>query len=491
MWTQKDLEEFVRKQFVDTKLIVVSNREPFQHNSREGKVECIKPAGGVVTALDPIMRVCGGTWVAFGSGNADHKAADKKGRLQVPPEDPKYTLRRVWLTKEEEEGYYYGFSNEALWPLSHMVYRRPVFHKENWESYKAVNQKFAEAVIEEIGEEKSIIFIQDYHLALLPKFIKEKRPDIPLIHFWHIPWPNPETFRVCPYAEELLQGLMANDILGFHIRYHCNNFLETVDRTFEARVDRERTSVHFGGHETLVRSFAISVDFEAISSLAQSNEVEQKMMRLTEEYSLQGKKVLSGLDRIDYTKGIPERMMAFDRFLEKYPQYKEKVVFLQIGVLSRVHLQPYKDLNDEINALAERINWKHGSHSCQPIILARRHLNYPEIIALFRLSQATLVTSLHDGMNLVAKEFVASRFDEQGSLILSQFTGAARELDTALLVNPYDREEVAEAIRQAIEMTPEEQKRRMDRLRALIKENNIYNWAGKILGELPRITVTV
>lgn len=491
MWTKKDLEDFVKNRFVDTKLIVVSNREPFQHNFREGKIECIKPAGGVVTALDPIMRACGGTWVAFGSGNADRQAADKQGRLKVPPENPQYTLRRVWLTREEEEKYYYGFSNEALWPLCHVVYHRPVFRADDWEIYRRVNQKFAEAVLEEIKEDKAIVFIQDYHLTLLPKFLKERRPDIPIIQFWHIPWPNSEMFRVCPYGEELLKGLLANDILGFHIRYHCNNFLDTVDRAFEARVDRERTSVHFGGHETLVRSFGISVDFETLSALAQSSSVEQKIKELQEEYALYGKKVLTGLDRLDYTKGIPERLLAYGRLLEKYPEYREKVVFLQIGALSRVHLQVYKDLNDEVNAIVEQINWKYATDSWQPVILARRQLAYPEILALFRLSEATLVTSLHDGMNLVAKEFVASRFDELGSLILSRFTGASRELDTALLVNPFDREQTAEAMHQALQMPAEEQKKRMNRLRAVVQENNIYNWAWKILNELPRIAVTV
>lgn len=491
MWTKKDLEDFVKNCFVDTKLIVISNREPFQHNFREGKIECIKPAGGVVTALDPIMRACGGTWVAFGSGNADRQAADTQGRLKVPPENPQYTLRRVWLTREEEEKYYYGFSNEALWPLCHVVYHRPVFRADDWEIYRRVNQKFAEAVLEEIKEDKAIVFIQDYHLTLLPKFLKERRPDIPVIQFWHIPWPNSEMFRVCPYGEELLKGLLANDILGFHIRYHCNNFLDTVDRAFEARVDRERTSVHFGGHETLVRSFGISVDFEALSALSQSSEVEQKIKELQDEYALHGKKVLTGLDRLDYTKGIPERLLAYGRLLEKYPEYREKVVFLQIGALSRVHLQVYKDLNDEVNVIVEQINWKYATDSWQPVILARRQIAYPEILALFRLSEAALVTSLHDGMNLVAKEFVASRFDELGSLILSRFTGASRELDTALLVNPFDREQTAEAMHQALQMPAEDQKKRMNRLRAVVQENNIYNWAWKILNELPRIAVTV
>lgn len=491
MWTKKDLEDFVKNRFVDTKLIVVSNREPFQHNFKEGKIECIKPAGGVVTALDPIMRACGGTWVAFGSGNADRQAADKQGRLNVPPENPQYTLRRVWLTREEEEKYYYGFSNEALWPLCHVVYHRPVFRADDWEIYRRVNQKFAEAALEEIKDDKAIVFIQDYHLTLLPKFLKERRPDIPVIQFWHIPWPNSEMFRVCPYGEELLKGLLANDILGFHIRYHCNNFLDTVDRAFEARVDRERTSVHFGGHETLVRSFGISVDFDALSTLAQSSNVEQKIKELQDEYALHGKKVLTGLDRLDYTKGIPERLLSYGRLLEKYPEYREKVVFLQVGALSRVHLQVYKDLNDEVNAIVEQINWKYSTDSWQPVILARRQLAYPEILALFRLSDATLVTSLHDGMNLVAKEFVASRFDELGSLILSRFAGASRELDTALLVNPFDREQTAEAMRQALQMPAEEQKKRMNRLRAVVQENNIYNWAWKILNELPRIAMTV
>lgn len=491
MWTKTDLENFVRERFHNSKLVIVSNREPYQHDFREGRIECVKPAGGVVTALDPILKACGGTWVAFGSGNADAKTTDRKSCLQVPPDEPKYTLRRVWLTKEETAGYYYGFSNEALWPLCHVAYRRPTFRREDWEIYTAVNRKFAEAVLEEIAGEEAIVFIQDYHLALLPTFLKAARPDLPLIQFWHIPWPNPEVFRICPYGPELLKGLLANDIMGFHILYHCNNFLDTVDRTFEARVDRERTSVHFGGHETLVRAFAISVDFEGISELSGSRAVGEQIERLKEEYNLNTEFVISGLDRIDYTKGMPERILAFDRFLESYPEYRTRVTLFQVGQLSRVHLQAYKDLNDEINALVEQVNWKHSTGSWQPIVLSRRHLSYTEILALFRLSHALMVTPLHDGMNLVVKEFVASRNDEKGIAILSRFAGASRELDTALLVNPYDRQETAEAVRQALEMAEEEQRRRMARLRSVVQENNIYYWAGKILSELPRIAVAV
>ncbi len=487
MWTEKDLEDFAKKHLSKSKLVIVSNREPFQHDFKEGKIQCVKPAGGLVTALDPIMRACGGTWVAFASGNADLRTADKNGRLRVPPENPKYNLRRVWLTKEEVEGYYYGFSNEVLWPLCHVVYRRPVVREEDWATYTAVNHKFAQVVLEEIGSEDAIVFIQDYHLALLPRFLREKRSDLPLIQFWHIPWPNPEVFRTCPQAKEILEGLLANDILGFHIRYYCNNFLNTVNQTFEARVDRERTSAHLGGHETLVRSFAISVDFERISRLSSSSMVEEKMKQLRAEYNLDTEFVLGGLDRIDYTKGIPERILAFDRFLETYPQYRTRVTLFQVGELSRLHIQAYKDLNDEINALIERVNWKHSTDTWQPVVLIRRHLSYEEMLALFRLSHALLVTSLHDGMNLVVKEFVASRSDGKGVAILSRFTGASRELDTALLVNPYGREETAEAIHQALEMTDEEQRRRMSRMRSLVRENNIYYWAGKILNELPRI----
>jgi len=492
MWTKESIERLVREKLGDYLLVVASNRQPYVHVLARGKVECRRGAGGVITALDPVMKACGGTWVAVGDGDADRRVTGPDGTLAVPPEEPRYTLRRVWLTKEEEDAYYYGYSNEALWPLCHMVFNRPEFRKEDWDYYKQVNRRFADAVMEEVGDRKAfVVWIQDYHLCLLPRYLKERAGSRLIVaHFWHIPWPAHETFRICPQRREIIEGLLANDLIGFHTRYHCNNFMEVLDREIECKLDRERQSVTRGGHETLIRPYPISVDFEGLGRLADSSDCAALRDSLREEFGLDGCAVIAGLDRIDYTKGIPERLLAVDRLLEKHPELKEKVVFLQMGHLSRIHIQRYKDLNDEINARIEEINWKHSTEGWSPIRLARRHLSLKEALALYRVADVCLVSSLHDGMNLVAKEFVSSRTDEQGVLVLSTFTGAARELVDAVLINPYDREQTSDALHEALTMPPAERQRRMARLRGTVQVNNIFRWAGKIISELLRFDFT-
>lgn len=483
----------IKEKLPDYLFVVVSNREPFIHVYREGKVVCLRPASGLVTALEPVMEATRGTWVAYGGGNADKKMVDDKNRLAVPPMpsgkkgEPlqnQYILKRVWLTKEEEAGYYYGFANEALWPLCHIVYTRPTFRQSDWNYYLKVNKLFAQAILEEIGENKAFVFIQDYHFAPLAKYLKGVRRNIISALFWHIPWPNPEAFRICPWKREILEGLLANDLLGFHLKYHCDNFIDTVDRELEARVNREKSSVIRGRHETFIRAFPISVDFSQISRNSTSPSVKRAMNRLKKTFSLDVDFVLVGLDRLDYTKGIPEKFHTFDRFLEKYPQYRERCVLFQKGTLSRTHLKQYKEINDEINALAEEINWKHSTNSWSPIILTRKDLTSEECAALFRLADVCIVSSLHDGMNLVAKEFISSRSDRDGVLVLSQFTGAARELGQAILINPYDREHFADSIKEAIGMPKRERKRRMEALRETVSESNIYKWASSIILEL-------
>jgi len=485
MWTKADLKALIEEKLKDHMLVVASNRQPYWFNFKKGKIVCQRGAGGVVTALDPIMKSCGGLWVAAGLGDADKKVADKEAKLKVPPEDPRYLLKLIWLTKEEEGNYYYGYANQAIWPLCHMVYVKPYFDNIQWEHYKQVNKKFAESILEEVGDKKAFVWIQDYHLALVGKYLKEKNPKIITSHFWHIPWPNPEVFRILPQRKEILEGLLANDLLGFHIRYHCDNFMACVDKELESRINREHFIVERSKHETRVKPFPISVDFEGTSEYAQSKEIEDKVEEIKEEFDLVGyEKILIGLDRIDYTKGIPEKLLAIDRFLEKYPEMKEKFVFLQMGGLSRIHIPTYKDLNDHINSLVEEINWKHSTDSWSPIRLVRRYLGYTELIALFRLGDICIVSSLHDGMNLVSKEYVSARGDLKGLLLLSQFTGAARELTEAVIINPYDLDEFADALKKAFEMPYDERKRRLSKSRHIIQTNNIYRWAGKMLSEL-------
>ncbi len=486
VWMKKDLEEQIKKQAKDWLLVIASNREPYIHVFKEGKIEVRRPTGGAVTALDPVMKACGGTWVAHGSGSADRKTVNGKSHIQVPPRDPAYTLRRVWLSKEEEEGYYYGYSNQALWPLCHIAYQRPVFDATHWRFYKKVNKIFADAILEEIGKQKAILWLQDYHLALVAKYIKEKRPDIICAQFWHIPWPNPEAFRICPQRKEILEGLLSNDLLGFHIRYHCDNFIETVERELETKIDKEKTSIISGGHETVIRAFPISVDFEAIDKKADAEEVKKSALRLKREIFPEKGLLFLGLDRIDYTKGIPERFLAIDRFLEKYPQYKEKFVLLQVGALSRIHISWYKNLNDRLNAMAEEINWKHSTGDWAPIILLREHISYDDILACYRRADVCIVSALHDGMNLVAKEYISAKTDNSGILLLSSFTGSARELTDAVFINPYDIEKFADAIKEALDMSTTEKKRCMKSLRRIVRENNIYKWAGRVFEEIEK-----
>jgi len=485
MWTKEALKKVIEKQLGDYLLIVVSNREPYIHMHKKGKTVWQRSAGGVVTAIDPVMKACSGLWIAHGSGDADKKTVDNNNRIQVPPDDPRYTLHRVWLTKEEEDGYYYGFANEALWPLSHISYARPNFEESDWRMYEKVNRKFADAVLYEIKDRKAFVWIQDYHMALLPRFLKEaKGNNIITAHFWHIPWPNPEVFRICPKRTEILEGLLANDLLGFHIRYHCENFISSVEKEIEARIDRERFSIIKGGHETLIRPFPIGVDYEYVEQLSESEEVRKYMQNLKEEFLLDYDFIMLGLDRIDYTKGILERLRALDRFMERYPEYKGRFVFIQMGRLSRLHIPAYKNLNDDINALVEEINWKHSQEGWHPVLFVRRHLSYPEVIAFYKLANICVVSPLHDGMNLVAKEYVSTRIDNSGVLVLSQFTGSSRELEDAILINPYDIEDFSEKLKDAVTMDTEEVKQRMVKMRKQVAFNNIYRWAGKLLSEL-------
>lgn len=486
MWTRESLDELVREKLSGYLFVVVSNREPYIHTSSGHRIVTEVPASGLTVALDPVMQACGGTWIAHGSGDADNEVVDKESKVSVPPDEPRYSLKRVWLSKEEENGYYYGFSNEALWPLCHIAYTRPDFVESDWMVYRKVNEMFVESVLEEVGERKAFVFIQDYHLALLSGLIKEKNPNIITAQFWHIPWPNREAFRICPWQQEILHGLLGNDLLGFHIRYHCNNFLDTVDRAIEAKVDWERYEVTCGGKRTAIRPFPISVDFQRISEEAQKDEVAKEVERLKNRLGIGDEMVGIGLDRIDYTKGIPDRFRAIARLLEKFPEYRSRVVFIQAGVTSRIQLGAYKKLNEEIDNLAEEINWKYGVRRWKPIIYLREHEPPLTLMALRRMANFCVVSSLHDGMNLVAKEFVASRFDGDGVLILSPFTGAARELTDALLVNPYATDHFADAIKSALEMPGTERQKRMQKMREVVRENNIYKWAADIISELVR-----
>ncbi len=485
MWTNKTLQETLKSKMADYQLIIASNRQPFHHLLKGGKLICQREPGGLVTAMDPVMQASGGTWVAAGGSQYDRQAVDSAGKVKLPPENPSYHLRRIFLTKEDRDAYYYGYSNEGLWPLCHLAYTRPVFLDADWQAYQRVNRMFADAILEEAGDQKVFVWVQDFHLALVAKYLKEaNRSNIITSIFWHIPWPNAEIFKICPQRKEILEGLLAYDMVGFQILHHVQNFLATVDLELESRIDKERNVVSYQGHETLVRNFPISVDFDDISRKALKPEIKNRQEKLKQDFPIENKKLIVGVDRIDYTKGLVDKLRAVDRFLEKYPEWKEKFVFFQIGQISRIHIEAYKALNDEINALVERINWKHSQGDWAPIILTRAYIPYDDILALLAMADVCAVSSLHDGMNLVAKEYVSCRPDFDGVLLLSSFTGAAREFTDAVLINPYDPEGFADAIAQALNMPKEEREKRMRKMRELTGQQNIYRWAGKVLSQL-------
>lgn len=482
-WTPERLKELVKERLQGKPLFVVSNREPYMHIRKGKDIECIVPASGLVTAIEPVLKACGGMWIAQGSGDADREMVDKDDKLKVPPEEPQYILKRIWVDKKLEEGFYSGFSNEGLWPLCHIAHTRPSFKEEDWEAYKTVNKKFATAVLKELEDiSEPNVLIQDYHFALIPEMIKTKRPDARVAIFWHIPWPNPESFSICPWQREILQGMLGADLIGFHTQFHCNNFIESVDRFLESRIDYEHFTVNREGHTAWIKPFPISIDFN--SSGNNTSEIKETKESLLKKHNLQAEYIGVGVDRLDYTKGIVERFRAVERFLEKNPKYIGKFTFVELGAPSRTMIPKYKEFIDEVVQLTEKINARFRTKNWQPILLLMKHHSHAEIQPFYKTADMCLVTSLHDGMNLVAKEFISARSDESGVLILSQFTGASRELNDALIVNPYDIGQTAQAIKFALEMPVVEQKERMQRMRQNLEKNNIYRWASALVREL-------
>lgn len=483
-WSAKTLREVLKKELAGEEILVVSNREPYIHIYNEGKIEVRSPASGLVTALEPIMRACSGTWIAQGSGDADRKVVDRKDRVAVPPNDPAYQLRRVWLSPEEEKGYYEGFSNEGIWPLCHIAHTRPIFRSEDWKTYLEVNQKFAEAVVQESKSVDPVILIQDYHFAILPQMLKKLLPQCTIITFWHIPWPNPEAFGICPWREEILAGLLGSDILGFHTRFHCNNFLDSVDRFLESRIERESSTVSYRGGETAVRNYPISIEWPPRGLKNQPSISACKKLVCEENNLPYDARIGIGVDRLDYIKGVLERFYAFERLLDVEHNLRGKLFFIQVGAPTRTSIPDYRNFEHHVREEAERINKKFGTKS---IILRLSHHEPDDVVRYFRAADFCCVTSLHDGMNLVAKEFVASRDDELGVLILSQFTGAAKELVESLIVNPYNVDECAAAMKVALEMNPREQAARMRNMRQYVQEYNVYRWAGRMLLDAARM----
>jgi trehalose 6-phosphate synthase len=482
-WTAERLAVHIRERFGSSRIFVLSNREPYMHVLQGRETVCMVPPSGLVTAIEPVLRACDGVWVAHGSGSEDALNVDEFDRLRVPPDDPRYTLRRVWLSSEEEAGYYDGFANEGLWPLCHIAHTRPIFRASDWECYQRVNEKFAAALLEEMESSANpIVFVQDYHFTLVPRLIKAARPDARVAIFWHIPWPNPEAFGICPWQAELLDGLLGADLIGFHIPLHCNNFLSTVDRVLESRTDREHMTARRDGHTSSVRPYPVSVALDGTKPERRTPRPSRN--ELLKEFGLRCETLIVGVDRMDYTKGIVERLMAIEKLLEEHPWYLERLTMVQIAAPSRSRIPSYVNLRHQVEETVERINQRYQTTSWKPILLIERQCSHAVVDLWYRAADVCLVTSLHDGMNLVAKEYVAARDDEDGVLVLSKFTGAATELLDALVVNPYDIEGVAEAIHQGLEMDRGERRMRMQRMRHHVMDHNVYRWAASILGDL-------
>ena len=488
LWTPHRLKNTLSRYLHGERVVIVANREPYIHErATDGAIRLVHPASGLVTALEPVMRACSGVWIAHGGGSADREAADPKGRLRVPPGAEAYTLRRLWLTEKEERGYYYGFSNEGLWPLCHIAHMRPVFRSDDWHHYEEVNRKFADAVSEEVEGDDPIILVQDYHFALLPRMIRERLPRATVITFWHIPWPNSERFGICPWRHDLLAGMLGSSILGFHTRFHCNNFIDTVDRFLEARIDREESAVVHQAQWTLVRPYPISIEWPNAWAKASPMPAECRAEVVAELGLAPDALIGVGVDRLDYTKGIEERLLAVERLLEQRADLRGRFTFVELAAPSRTIIPQYRQLNADVERVAARVNQRFSEGSYRPVIVLRAHHEPPRVFRFYRAADLCYVSSLHDGMNLVAKEFVAARDDERGVLVLSHFAGAARELTEALIVNPYDLDQASRALGAALDMPVDEQQDRMRSMRAFVAEFNVYRWAGRMLVDAARL----
>lgn len=488
-WTEVRLKEFVKKYLADRRIVIVSSREPYIHIKEGRKITYYIPASGMVTAIDPIMQACGGIWIAHGSGNADRLVVDKKDEVLVPPDEMKYSLKRVWLTDQEVKGYYLGFSNEGMWPLFHLAHNRPTFRRQDWDAYQKVNEKFANAVLEAIRHNSApLILVQDFHLSLVPRLIKNKKPDATIGIFWHIPWVSAESFSICPWKKEILDGILGADLIGFHTQQYCNNFVDTVGRELESLIDYDRFAVTRIGHTSFIKPFPISIAFSNGEKDGKGNKPSAgDQLDLIKKLDINTRYIGVGVDRMDYTKGILERLKGIEIFLQHYPTFQGEFTFIQIAAPSRSEVEKYKEFADQVKKEVIRINSELGTQNWKPVVLLYEQHSHEEINLLFQQSNFCLVTSLHDGMNLVAKEFVAARSDEKGVLILSQFTGASRELKEALIINPYNGEQTAEAIHRALTMSVAEQRLRMQKMREVVKNYNVFRWSAEFLRSLVNI----
>ncbi|MCO8244395.1 trehalose-6-phosphate synthase [Haladaptatus sp. AB643] len=475
-------------QFGNRELVLVSNREPYVHERVDGEIQVVRPTGGLTSALDPMMANTGGTWVAWGSGDGDDEMSDENGCVRVPPESPSYDLKRVSLTDEQVQNYYYGYSNQVLWPMCHSDTAKMTPKPEFWEHYRETNEHFADAIREQVDPSEAVIWFQDYHFALAPRRIREECPDAFCMQFWHIPWPSWDVLQSCPEYEELLDGLLANDLLGFHTDRYCENFLDCVERAFDAEVDHEAGWVRYEGRTIQVESFPLGIDAAERRQLAGSSEADDAWESLRETYALDADRLAVGVDRLDYTKGIEQRLAALEQLWEKYPERRETFTYVQKASESRSQIDDYQRVKENVTSEVERINDRFGTATWQPIVYIDDHLSPVTLAALYRESDMVLVSSLRDGMNLVAKEFVASQVDDPGVLVLSELVGAHEALgEWAITVHPNDTEAFADSIEEALEMDESERATRMEPLRASVEENDIEAWKNSVLQSASKV----
>jgi trehalose 6-phosphate synthase/phosphatase len=474
---EKRMLRLMKQKLGNRRLILASNREPYVHRKLRGEVRWERPAGGVTAALDPLLRLVNGVWVAWGSGDADQLTVDESDRIRVPPDQPCYTLRRVWLSQEDVAQYYYGYSNRFLWPLCHMTLDRVVFRQKYWDAYRKVNERFAQAILQELDSQSGLVWVHDYHLALCPLFLKQQQPDVRVALFWHIPWPSHDVFRICPQRKEILSALLACDQIGFHLDRYRQNFLECVERELGGKVEAERDGVLYANHRTMVSALPVSIDYEHVEQLSRSPETSKRMMNLRKRLKISPQVIVGlGVDRLDYTKGLLNRLWGLEEFLTRYPEFHGRVIFIQVAAPSRAESETYRDYRGILQSTVQEINTRFSRPGWKPIEYIEGQLSHESLAAYFRLANFCLISSVYDGLNLVSKEYVASQVEEPGVLVLSEMAGSLEELEGALPINPYDVEGMARTIRKAIEMPKEEQRARMNRMRSHIQEHDIYYW---------------
>lgn len=478
------LHALIRETLEGDPFIVVSNREPYEHVRTSRGVETKKTVGGLVSVLDPLLAEVGGAWIAWGSGSADRETVDEHDTVLMPPDDPRYKLRRIWLSEEEVEKFYQGHVNQTLWPLCHIETEKVRFLRSEWDVYQTVNRRFAQAAAEELQDGKGVVWFQDYHFATAPAMLRQIQPEAQIMQFWHIPWPPWAVFRQHPQRRALLEGLLGCDLIGFHIDLYAHHFLECVAQELKLPVDMERGHVLFDDRTVRVRAFPVSVDATHIDGLARLSKIRRQTETYRRRYAPRGERIGFAVERADYTKGILLRLKAVEQLFEQYPAYRERFTLVQVTPPSRGEIPAYALYQQEMQRLIRRINDRFRTSFWRPIIAIRSAQSLESLVAFYRLADLGIVSVRQDGMNLVAKEYVAARTEEDGVLVLSEFAGAAEELAQAVRINPFDVEGFAYALHQALTMDPDDRRERMRQLRVHLFGNTVYDWMANVFREV-------